>query len=101
MSERQMSVMDVLIQKESTLFSITVGGLMNDKETHCTLCYAYGLEAGDEVTIERKDIEQSSPPVTMPDAYIPGKEPPDEASRQHRLALFRELEAELKAKGLI
>jgi hypothetical protein len=99
MSESQLNVMSVFIRKEGNLFSFTVGGLMNDKETHCTLCYAYGLEEGDEVTIERKNIEQSSPPVTMP--CIPCKEPPEEASRQRRLTLFRELEAALKAKGLI
>jgi hypothetical protein len=101
MSERQMDVMDVVIRKESDLFSIAVGGLMNDRETHCTLYYAYDLREGDEITIERKDIEQSSDSVTFSDSYVPGKEPPDEACRQHRLALYRDLEAKLKEKGLI
>jgi hypothetical protein len=101
MSERQMDVRDVFIQKMHDLFSITVGGLMKDKKTHCTLYYAYDLREGDEITIERKELEQSSDSITMPDSYVPGKEPPDEAHRQCRLTWYRELEAKLKEKGLI
>lgn len=101
MSECQMNLMSVFIKKESDLFSLSVGGILNDKETHCTLCYVYDLKEGDEITIERKDIDQSSNSITMPDSYIPGQEPPDEANRQHRLSLYRDLEAKLKEKGLI
>ena len=101
MSERQLSVMDVKIKKESDLFSISVGGLMNDKKTHCTLCYEYGLREGNEITIERKHLKHSSAPVTMPDVYDMGKEPPGIAHGQHRLALFYDLEAYLTEKGLI
>lgn len=101
MSERQMNVMSVFIRKESDLFSIRVGGLMNDKETHCTQCFVSDLKEGDEITIERKELEQSSPPVTMQDSYVAGKEPPEIAHNQHRLALFHDLEAYLTEKGLI
>lgn len=101
MSERQMNVMSVHIRKESDLFSITVGGIMNDKETHCTQCFVYDLKEGDEITIERKELEQSSPPVSMTDSYAVGKEPPEIAHNQNRLALFHDLEAYLKEKGLI
>ena len=101
MSECQMDVMSVFMRKESDLFSISVGGLMNDGKTLCTLCHAYDLNVGDEITIERKEIKQSSVPVTMPDWYIPGKMPPDEANCQRRLTLYRDIEAKLKEKGLI
>lgn len=101
MSERQLSVMDVKIKKERDLFSISVGGLMSDKKTNCTLFYEYGLREGDEITIERKHFKHSSAPVTMPDVYGMGKEPPEIAHDQHRLALFYDLEAYLTEKGLI
>ncbi len=101
MSERQMNVMSVHIRKESDLFSITVGGIMNDKETLCTQCFVYDLKEGDEITIEHKELEQGSPPVSMPDSYVVGKEPPEIAHNQYRLTLFHDLEAYLTEKGLI
>jgi hypothetical protein len=100
-SERQMDVMTVFIRKEGDLFSITVGGILKDKKTDSLLCYCYNLKKGDEITIERKAVEQTSVPIPLPDSYVPGKEPPDEANRQRWLTLYRDLEATLKAKGLI
>jgi hypothetical protein len=96
MSERQMNLMDVVIRKESDLFILSVGGIMSDKETHCSLCCVYDLGEGDEITIERKDIEQSSPPIfcaSCEEAFV--------AFNQHRLALLHDLEAYLTGKGLV
>ncbi|MDR2774092.1 MAG: hypothetical protein LBC19_05010 [Tannerella sp.] len=101
MSECQLDVMSVTVRKEDDLFSVGVTGLMNDRKTHCTLGYAYGLGEGDEITIERKALEQSSAPVTLPDSHVPDRELPDKAWKRHMLAFFHDMEAYLKGKGLI
>ncbi len=101
MSEYQLYVMSVNVQKVDDLFSISIGGVMNDKETLCTLHYEYDLREGDEITIERKYLEHSSDPVKMSDFYEEGKEPFEIAHNQHRLTLFYELEAYLSEKGLV
>lgn len=100
-SECQMDLMDVKIQKQNDFFSVCVGGLMSDKKTLCTLLYEYDLCEGDEITIERKHLEHSSNPVKMLDSYEEGKEPYGMAHNQHRLTLFYELESYLTEKGLI
>lgn len=99
MSERQLYVIDVNIRKEGDLFSVSAGGLMNDKKTFCTLCCVHGLSEGDEITIERKNFEHSSPSVAMPDPL--DGEPMKIAYNKSRLELFHDLEAYLKEKGLI
>lgn len=99
MSECQMDVMDVKIQKQNDLFSVCVGGIINDKI--CTLFYEYDLCEGDEITIERKHLEHSSVPVAIPASYDSGIKTHEIAHNQHRLALYYDLEAYLTRKGLI
>ncbi|WP_320167776.1 hypothetical protein [Mangrovibacterium marinum] len=99
LSECQMDVMDVKIQKQNDLFSVCVGGIIDDKI--CTLFYEYDLCEGDEITIERKHLIHSSDSGKMSDFYEEGKEPSEMAHNQHRLTLFYELESYLTEKGLI
>lgn len=101
MSERQMDVMEIKILKQHDLFSIFVGGIMSDGQKLSTLLFENDLCEGDEIIIERKELEQSSPPVAMPVSYAVGKEPAEVAHNQYRLALFYDLEAYLTEKGLL
>jgi hypothetical protein len=103
--------MSVLVQTFRGEHTISVGGLMLDTMLfHCWL-FAYDLKLGDEIIIERKEVEQSSEPVsanlfisasqggTYKAAELTAEE--EEKILKCRLKYFHSLENKLKEEGLI
>jgi hypothetical protein len=101
--------MSVITQTHDNVISVRVGGLMSATMLSHTWLYADDLKLGDEVVIERKEIEQSSEPVDTRQ-LIPGtccavnsELSPEEKEQmlKYQLEWFHALENKLREEGLI
>jgi hypothetical protein len=99
-------VLSVFIERHDDRISFRFGGLNieGDKDVYYTLDYAEDLKTGDEVVIKIKEIDKVSE-LAYIDAREHSEYMPDSDEKakmlQDKLDEFRELEAKLKAAGLI
>ena len=97
-------VMTVIAQKRHGKTDLCVSGWMIDTDMHPVWMRADDLKQGDEIIIERKAVEQSSPPLTPPSDYVPNQPLTSEQLQemwQYKLQYFRKLEDVLKKEGHI
>ncbi|MDR0814608.1 MAG: hypothetical protein LBN37_02525 [Bacteroidales bacterium] len=93
-------VLSIMVEKIRGELFFRVTGFMSDTDIHHVWYYAEDLKIGDEVMIERKEIEISSEPLaTYP--IDPPLAKTKEELLQEKLRIFRALEKQLKEKGLI
>ncbi|MDR0682434.1 MAG: hypothetical protein LBG15_11400 [Dysgonamonadaceae bacterium] len=93
--------MSIFVQKIRGKFDLSViGNLKSEGEPYRCWMFADDLVLGEEVIIERKEIKQSSDPLSFPDS---GKIPvPNEKEElQWKLRRFHTLEELLSEEGLI
>ena len=96
-------VFSVIVQKVRGKMDMNVCGWM-DTDIHPVWMVADDLKQGDEIIIERKEVEQSSPPLTPPSDYVPNQPLTSEQLQemwQYKLQYFRKLESVLQKEGFI
>ena len=97
-------VMTVIAQKRHGKMDMDVSGWLMDTDTHPVWMFADNLKEGDEIIIERKEVERSSTPLTPPPDYDPNQPLTSEQLQemwQYKLQYFRKLENILQKEGLI
>ena len=88
-------VISVIANKRHGKLDLNVGGLMIDTDTHPVWMQVDDLKEGDEIIIERKEVEQSSTPLSPPPNYDPNRTLTPEEKRefyQYKLQYFRKIE---------
>jgi hypothetical protein len=97
-------VFTVIVQKVRGKMDMGVRGWLTDTDTNHVWMLADDLRQGDEIIIERKEVEQSSTPLSPPPDYDPNQPFTPELINEMQLSklqYFYNLEKVLKKEGLI
>lgn len=97
-------VLSVIAQKIHGKIDMGVRGWLMDTDTRLVWVLADDLKQGDEIIIERKEVEQSSAPMFPPADFDPNRPltPEEEQDMwQYKLKYFQKLEKTLLAEGHI
>jgi hypothetical protein len=96
--------LSIIVQKVRGKLDMSVHGWLMDADTHPVWMLADDLKQGDEIIIERKEVEQSSTPLSPPPDFDPEQLlSPKQIQEmwQYKLQYFRKLENVLWKEGLI
>jgi hypothetical protein len=95
--------MTIIIQKLRGKMDLHVGAWLIDTDKHVAWIGAEELHVGDEIVIERKEIDESSLPLVPPPGFDPSYRSPEDIADMWEIQKqrFRELENKLKEEGLI
>jgi hypothetical protein len=95
-AENEQTATSVIVEKVRERLGFHCGGFVVDKNLHLSWYHGY-LKLGDEIIIEREEIEKSSEPIITASASgLTAEE-----LTERKLKDFRVLENQLKEKGLI
>jgi hypothetical protein len=95
--------MTIIAQKVRGKIDLRIGAWLMDANKHVVWIESDELHIGDEIVIERKDIDKSSCTLVSPPGFDPSYMPPKDIAnmweiKKHR---FLQLENKLKKEGLI
>ncbi len=96
--------MSIIVQKLRGKLNINANGWLMDADTYPVWMSADDLKQGDEITIERKEVDESSPPLLPPsdfDSNRPLTPEQEQEMWQYKLKYFQKLEEILHKEGLI
>jgi hypothetical protein len=95
--------MTIIAQKVRGKMDLQVGAWLSDIDKYVAWIEPNELIVGDEIIIERKEIEKSSAPLAPPPDFDPTYMSPDDISEMWKVRkqFFLRLERKLKEEGLI